>query len=118
MSDLGKVYKVQLNPIKDHEQGEYRPVLVVSNSDFELVSNNRIVVPISSSEKYENEEIWQDNPAIIKLDEEEVVFGFALADQPRTLDLKARRAKYVGRASKKLTNAVSSIVRESIGKEG
>lgn len=45
----GEVYWADLNPVIGHEQGGWRPVLIIQNDIGNLYSGNTIVAPITSS---------------------------------------------------------------------
>lgn len=80
----GDVIKVDFNPVSGHEQGNYRPAVVISNADFfELTSGLAIVMPISNSAK--------SFPTHIPLETVNgKVTGSILTQHVRTLDLNAR----------------------------
>ena len=45
----GHIYLANLNPIKGHEQGGYRPVLVLQNDALNKNLNTVIIVPITKN---------------------------------------------------------------------
>jgi len=47
----GEIYFADLNPIKGHEQGGYRPVLVLQNDIFNKHLNTVIIAPITTNLK-------------------------------------------------------------------
>ncbi|NCX93234.1 MAG: type II toxin-antitoxin system PemK/MazF family toxin [Gammaproteobacteria bacterium] len=85
----GDIYLVSLDPIEGHEQNGYRPVLVISASEFNRASGLPVVLPITSGGSFAKkigfsvELIGTQTTGIIR------------CDQPRALDLKARCAKKV-----------------------
>ena len=82
----GDIIKVNLNPIKGHEQKGYRPVLVVNNASHSRASNMTIVCPITKTDR--------KNPVHVCL-KGFVTIGFVMCDQVRAIDLQARDYKFV-----------------------
>lgn len=84
----GDILKVNLDPTLGHEQRGYRPVLVVSNDDFNAVCGGMIkIVSITSNEK--------EFPLHVKLPDGLPIHGKVLLDQERTIDSSYREYKYV-----------------------
>ncbi len=84
----GDIVKVDLNPIRGHEQGEYRPVLVMNS--VPLPGGINIVLPITSKQK--------TYPLEVELDDRTITQGIVLCFQVRTVDLAKRGAKLIERA--------------------
>lgn len=84
----GDIVKVDLNPIKGHEQGNYRPVLVMNS--VPLPGGLNIVLPITSKQK--------TYPLEVELDDRTTTEGLVLCFQIRTVDLVKRGAKFVEKA--------------------
>jgi len=85
----GDIYLVSLDPTSGHEQKGYRPVLVVSPTPFNQLTKTPIVVPISSGGQFARVAGFAVELVGTK------TVGVARCDQPRTLDLAARKAKRV-----------------------
>ena len=85
----GDIYLVSLDPTSGHEQKGYRPVLVVSPTPFNQVTKTPIVVPISTGGQFARVAGFAVELVGTK------TVGVARCDQPRTLDLAARKAKRV-----------------------
>ena len=85
----GDIYLVSLDPTAGHEQKGYRPVLVVSPTPFNQLSKTPIVVPISTGSQFARVAGFAVELVGTK------TVGIARCDQPRTLDLAARKAKRV-----------------------
>ncbi|GFH41633.1 mRNA interferase [Lactococcus hodotermopsidis] len=111
----GEVYMVDFNPVVGSEQGNFRPVVIVSNDLYNRGTKMRVVIPISSVEKYGTEKKWLDYPLIQKVPEEQVVHGFALCNQYKTVDLRARKGQFKGAFSKEFVDRLALIVRSTIG---
>lgn len=88
MFNKGDIVKVDLNPIKGHKQGNYRPVLVMNS--VPLPGGLNIVLPITSKQK--------TYPLEVELDDRTTTKGLVLCFQIRTVDLVKRGAKFVEKA--------------------
>ena len=88
MFNKGDIVKVDLNPIKGHEQGNYRPVLVMNS--VPLPGGLNIVLPITSKQK--------TYPLEVELDDRTTTKGLVLCFQIRTVDLVKRGAKFIEKA--------------------
>ena len=103
----GDIVKVNLNPSKGHEQGNYRPVLVMNS--VPLPGNISTVLPITTKQK--------TYPLEVELDSRTRTTGVILCFQIRTLDLLQRDAQYIEKApddivatcSEYITRMVSSV---------
>lgn len=89
--DRGDVVWISLDPQAGHEQAGTRPVLVISPAAYNSRVGLMLCCPITSQIKgYPFEVRIQDNPK---------VSGVILADQVKSLDWQARRAKKRGNVS-------------------
>ncbi len=88
MFQKGDIVKVDLNPIKGHEQGNLRPVLVMNS--VPLPGGLNIVLPITSHQK--------SYPLEVELDERTKTKGVVLCFQIRTVDLNSRNASFIEKA--------------------
>lgn len=84
----GDIVKVDLNPIKGHEQDNYRPVLVMNA--VPLPSDLSVVLPITSKRK--------TYPLEVELDDRTKTQGMILCFQIRTVDLTSRKATFIEKA--------------------
>ncbi len=84
----GDIVKVDLNHTKGHEQGNYRPVLVMNS--VPLPGGINIVLPITSKKK--------TYPLEVELDSRTTTQGVVLCFQVRTVDLAGRGAKFIEKA--------------------
>jgi mRNA interferase ChpB len=85
----GDIYMVSLDPTLGHEQRGHRPVLIISPTDFNVATKLPVILPITSGGEFARR------------------IGFAVpitgtrttgvirCDQPRVLDIVARRGKKV-----------------------
>lgn len=96
----GDIVKVNLNPTKGHEQGNYRPVLVMNS--VPLPGGLNIVLPITSKEK--------SYPLEVELDGRTTTQGVILCFQIRTVDLKSRKAKIIEKAPVDIVNTCNNFL--------
>jgi mRNA interferase MazF len=99
--ERGDVVWVSFSPIEGHEQAGHRPALVLSPSSYNARSGLMLCCPITSRMK--------SYPFVVPVLGDADVAGAALADQLRSLDWRARRAKRKGRVSER-------TLREVLGK--
>lgn len=83
----GDIYLVLLDPASGHEQKRMRPMLVVSPEPFNKLTKTPIVVPITTGANFARVAGFTVDLAGTK------TVGVARCDQPRVLDLVARKAK-------------------------
>ena len=88
MFSKGDIVKVNLNPTQGHEQGNFRPVLVMNS--VPLPGGVNIVLPITSHKK--------TYPLEVELDSRTKTQGVVLCFQIKTLDLKVRGATLIEKA--------------------
>ena len=96
----GDIIKVDLNPTKGHEQGNYRPVMVMN--DVPLPGGFNIVLPITSKVK--------SYPLEVELDDRTNTSGVVLCFQVRTLDLKSRNTSFIEKAPVDIVDLCSEYV--------
>jgi mRNA interferase MazF len=97
---------VDLNPIKGHEEGNYRPVLVINRDDIVVPGDVKIVLPITTH----GGTFKTKTPLDIPLNQETKTKGFIQTFQPRTIDLAARKYKYVEDIPEDLLNYTLNIL--------
>lgn len=87
--ERGDIYLVSLDPASGHEQQGARPVLIVSATAFNRVTRVPVVVPITRGGAFARTAGFA-----VSLDEAgTATTGSIRCDQPRALDLSARRAR-------------------------
>lgn len=84
----GDIVKANLNPAKGHEQGNFRPLLVMNS--VPLPGDVNIVLPITSHKK--------SYPLEVELDNRTITQGVILCFQVRTVDLNVRGATLIEKA--------------------
>jgi len=85
----GDIYLVSLDPTEGHEQQGTRPVLIVSPDKFNTLTKVPIVVPITSGGSFARTAGFA-----VSLDSAGTrTKGVVRCDQPRPIDLSARKAR-------------------------
>jgi mRNA-degrading endonuclease toxin of MazEF toxin-antitoxin module len=87
----GDIWLVGLDPTQGHEQKGRRPVLVVSPEAFNRVTKVPVVLPITSGGNFARTAGF----AVTLEGAGTKTTGIVRCDQPRALDLGARRGKKV-----------------------
>lgn len=103
--ERGDIYLVSLDPTHGHEQQGQRPVLVVSPSAFNRVTGVPVVLPITSGGNFARTAGF----AVTLAGAGTQTTGVVRCDQPRALDLQARKAR-------KLESVPAMIVDEVLAK--
>ena len=99
----GDIVWMSFTPQAGHEQAGHRPALVVSPREYNAVTNLALFCPITSQVK--------GYPFEVDLPPTSPITGVILADQIKSLDWRARRARFECRCS-------SAVISEVIGKIG
>ena len=85
----GDIWLVTLDPTAGHEQQGTRPVLIVSPGAFNKVTGTPVVLPITTGGSFARRRGFA-----VSLEEAGTrTTGVIRCDQPRTLDLGARKGK-------------------------
>jgi len=101
----GDIIKMNLNPTKGHEQAGFRPVLVVSNDEFNSRTNLFLICPISNT--------VNDFPMHVKL-AGTTTTGEIRCEQVKAIDPKARPFTFVETVPKQILLEVVDIVYGSV----
>jgi mRNA-degrading endonuclease toxin of MazEF toxin-antitoxin module len=86
----GDIYLVSLDPTKGHEQQGTRPVLIVSPDRFNTLTRVPIVVPITSGGAFARTAGFA-----VSLTSATRTAGVIRCDQPRPLDIAARKGRKI-----------------------
>ena len=86
----GDIYLVSLDPSSGHEQRGRRPVLVVSPDRFNVLTRVPIVVPIASGGAFARTAGFA-----VPLTSATRTAGVIRCDQPRPVDLSARKGRKI-----------------------
>ena len=79
----GDIITADLDSVRGHEQKGFRPVLVISHTNFNLKTHSAVICPITSKIRGGAFEIPLSNQRTL---------GVVLAHQVRIIDLEARKA--------------------------
>ena len=86
--ERGDIIWLTFDPTIGHEQGGHRPALVVTQKIFNARHHLAFVIPISSKQKGYSDEVSFSN---------EHISGALLVAHARSIDWRARHAKYIAR---------------------
>ena len=99
--DRGDVFHVDLNPVQGREQAGARYVLIVSPKAFNLFGTP-LVCPITQGGNFARHAGFAVSLSGAGMQ----VQGVVLCNQPRVLDLQARKARFVEKAPDFITDEV------------
>ena len=85
--DRGDLIWLEFQPQSGHEQRGLRPAMVLSPKSYNQKTSLAILCPITNKEK--------GYPFEVKLTQKVPVTGVILSDQIKSLDWKARNAKFI-----------------------
>lgn len=97
--DRGDLVWIDLNSTKGREQAKVRPALVLSPKTYNQKTNLAIMCPITS--------VIKGYPFEVAVKDKKVS-GVILADHVRSLDWKARKAKFVTKAKANVITEVKT----------
>jgi len=106
----GDIFYADLNPVIGSEQGDTRPVLVVSNNIGNKYSPTIIVIPITSSPRKNKQSTHVTIPYSCGLE----VDSIALAEQIRTID-RSRLDSYIGHIGNSSKTAIDKALAVCVG---
>jgi len=89
--DRGDIVWIEFDPQAGHEQAGKRPALAVSKKSYNERAGLALFCPVTNQTK--------GYPFEIPLGPESKVTGVVLADQLKSMDFRARRAKLAGKAT-------------------
>ena len=98
----GDIVWLSFDPQAGHEQAGRRPAFVVSAQVYNRKTGLFLACPITSKVK--------GYPFEVPLPENPEVSGVVLADQIKSLDWKARRAKFSARTDDRVIDEVTALV--------
>ena len=103
----GDIIKIDFDPRTGHEQGGWRPALVLSPRIYNAKTGLAVVVPITNREK--------GYPFEVPLPGQIKTTGVVLADAVKSVDWRARNAKYTDTAPAEVMKAVQERLRALLG---
>jgi len=89
MISQGDILWLDLDPQSGHEQRGRRPVVVVSSSEFHILTGNKLamICPITNTKR--------GNLFHVELDEQTDIAGFIMCEQAKVLDITTRDYKFI-----------------------
>jgi len=103
----GDIIKIDFDPRTGHEQGGWRHALVLSPRIYNAKTGLAVVVPITKREK--------GYPFEVPLPGQIKTTGVVLADGVKSVDWRARNAKYTDTAPAEVMKAVQERLRALLG---
>jgi len=105
----GDVVLINFDPVIGHKQAGLRPALVISRELFNRNTNQLIVCPLTTKEKR--------FPTRIPFTDKNKKNGFIICDYVKTIDIEARKPKFLERLDESTLNKVLAVVYSFIEKE-
>ena len=103
MVKQGDIIRINFDPQVGHEQAGRRPALVISNSNFTMITRTAAMVcPITRTDK--------NLPLHIRLDDRTQTTGIILCDQAKIIDIRARNFEFVEAAPSDIVSEVVDVV--------
>lgn len=98
----GDFIAVTFDPQSGHEQKGRRPAIVVSHTLFNERTGLAIVCPLTTTDRR--------YPFHVAVANDPNLNGFVMVEQVKSIDYRARKAKFIGRASEDILDLVLSIL--------
>jgi len=103
----GHIIKLNLDPRAGHEQGGWRPALVLSPKSYNGKTGLAVVVPVTNQSK--------GYPFEVSLPAQMKITGVVLSDAVKNIDWQARKAKYADVAPPEVMAAVQERLQLLLG---
>ncbi len=104
--ERGDIYLLSLDPISGHEQQGTRPVLIVSPSAFNRLTQTPVVLPITTGGRFARTAGFA-----VSLEEAGTkTTGVIRCDQPRILDIGSRNGRKIESVPKSIVDEVLARV--------
>jgi mRNA interferase MazF len=100
--EKGDFITLSFDPQSGHEQKGRRPALVISNFLFNKATGLAIVCPITNTNR--------NIPFHLPIPDASSLTGFVMAEQVKSVDYNARKAKFVGKAMAQFVKDVIAVV--------
>ena len=98
----GDFIVLTFDPKSGHEQKGRRPALVISNHLFNKHTGLAIVCPVTNSDR--------QIPFHLALPTSSTLSGFVMVDQVKSIDFRARKAKFIESAPTELLDDVIEVL--------
>jgi len=99
--EAGDIVALTFDPQSGHEQKGRRPALIVSNKTFNKHLGLVFACPITNSKK--------DFPFHLKVGSKQLT-GYIMTEQLKSIDYKARKIKFIEKATKETLEEVLAII--------
>lgn len=100
----GAIIKIDPNPVKGSEQGNYRPHVVISNDVYNSLSSLRILVPISQTGGFVLDKKLTGTKT----------GGYVKCQHIKTLDLNSRKYHYIETVDYQLLEEIKRLTQDNI----
>ena len=104
----GDIVRMNLDPVKGHEQSGERPVIVLSLDVFNAQTSQIFICPITNTDRGRK-------PFEVRFVNHPKVTGVALVDQCRYVDFNSRLIRFVAKCPPKILEAVVGKHAASLG---
>ena len=98
----GDFIAVTFDPQSGHEQKGRRPAIVVSKTLFNERTGLAMVCPLTTTDR--------GYPFHVAVADDPNLNGFVMVEQVKSIDYRARKAKFIGKASEDILDLVLSIL--------
>jgi mRNA interferase MazF len=98
----GDFVALTFDPQSGHEQKGRRPALVVSNTLFNERTGLAMVCPLTTADRR--------YPFHVAVLNDPHITGFVMVEQVKSIDYRARKIKFIGRASNEVLDMVLSLL--------
>ena len=105
----GDIAWINLDPQAGHEQKGRRPVLIVSNTLYNKIENTLLVVPITNT--------YRNTPMYVALDSRTKTQGYIMANQQKSLVVRARNIQFIERIPKDILEEVLYALSQIISRD-
>lgn len=85
----GDIVWIDLNPSRGTGISKKRPCVIVSNNNYNHFFNTALILPISSSSKYQSEQKYIESPFFIPLHSNKI-YGTILLQHLRAVNINVR----------------------------
>ena len=100
--EKGDFITLSFDPQSGHEQKGRRPALVISNFLFNKATGLTIVCPITNTDR--------NIPFHLPVPSDSSLTGFVMAEQVKSVDYNARKARFVEKAPAQFVEDVVAVV--------
>ena len=98
----GDFIAITFDPQSGHEQKGRRPAIVVSKTLFNERTGLAMVCPLTTTDR--------GYPFHVAVANDPNLNGFVMVEQVKSIDYRARKAKFIGKASEDVLDLVLSIL--------